>query len=283
MLKTKIRQLLSWQRLLALAVLGLLVAVSLRHPLLSAQAVSEGYNADQVLQRGMVVRLKKDDATKVEPVSSEDAEHAHGVVVAANDTPVTLAQDGQQVFVSTNGHFDVLVSSQNGSINSGDYITVSSLSGIGMKATNKEPFIIGRALAAFDGQKNVISTVDVKDSTGQNHTVSIGRVEADIGVAKNPLLKANDPNLPQILRRASEVIAGRPVNAVRVYIGLVVFIVTTIVAGSLLYGGVRSAITSIGRNPLSRKSIIRGMFQVILTGLIVFIAGIFGVYLILRL
>ncbi len=282
MFKTKIRQLISWQRLLALLGLSLLIIISLHHPL-SAQAVSEGYNSDQPMQRGMIVRLKPNDSTKIETVGADDAEHMHGVVVAANDAPVTLAKDGQKAFVATNGHYDVLVSSQNGTIKSGDYITVSALAGIGMKASNNDQFVIGRALADFDGKQNVISTVDVKDSTGANHTVSVGRVSVDIGVAKNPLLKAAEPNVPHFLSKASEVIAGRPVNAVRVYIGLTVFVITTIVSASLLYGGVRSSITSIGRNPLSRKSIIRGMFQVILTGLIVFITGVFGVYLILRL
>lgn len=285
MYKTKIKPLISWQRIMAITSLGLLIYVSLQHPLqLNAQAVSEGYNSDQILQKGMIVRLKEGDATKVETVGADNAQHVHGVVVAANDTPVTLAKDGQKVFVSNNGHFDVLVSTQNGSINSGDYISVSSLAGVGMKTTNREPFIIGRALASFDGKTNVLSTVAIKDSNGKSQTVQLSRLSVDIlGNQKNPLLKATEPNVPELLRKASEAVAGKPVNATRAYIGLIVFIITTIVAASLLYGGVRSAITSIGRNPLSRKSIFRGMLQVIITGLIVFITGIFGVYLILRL
>ena len=282
MLKTKIKHLISWHRLLALAGLSLLIVVSLRHPILNAQAVSEGYNSDQELQRGMIVKLKNGDSTKVESVGINNAEHMHGVVVAANDAPVTLAKDGQKVFVATNGQYDILVSSQNGNIAAGDYVSASSLTGIGMKAGTKEPFVIGRALSNFDSN-NVISTVEVKDSTGANKSVSIARVRIDIGVAKNPLLKATESNVPQFLQKASSTIAGKPVNALRVYIGILVFGITTIVAASLMYGGVRSGITSIGRNPLSRKSVIRGMFQVIITGLIVFITGVFGVYLILRL
>jgi len=282
MFKTKIRNFVSWQRLLAITGLGLLIVASYQSPL-KAQSVSEGYSSDQIMQRGMIVRIKKDDATKVEPVGSDDAEHVHGVVVAANDAPVTLAVDGQKVFVSNVGQYEVLVSTQNGSVNIGDYVSVSSIAGIGMKTTDVEPFIIGRALSGFDGNQNVISSLEVKDSAGKNRQVKIGRIKVDIVVtAKNPLLKATEPDVPELLRRASEAVAGKPVNAIRAYIGLVVFIITTIVASSLLYGGVRSAITSIGRNPLSRKSIIRGMMQVIVTGLIVFITGIFGVYLILR-
>lgn len=278
----KIKHYLSWQRLLASAGLSLLIITSLQHPL-GAQAVSEGYSADQVLQRGIIVRLKKGDATKVEPVGSDAADQIHGVVVSANDSPVTLSADGQRVFVATSGHYDVLVSSQNGGINSGDYVAVSALAGIGMKAGTKEPYVIGRALATFDGNKDVISNTQVKDSAGTVKQVNIGRVQVDIGVAKNPLLKATEPNVPEFLRKAAENVAGKAVSPTRIYVSLIIFCASTIVAGILLYGGVRSGIISIGRNPLGRKSIIRSMLQVIVTGIIVFITGIFGVYLILRL
>lgn len=281
MFKTKIKQYLSWQRIIAFFGLVFLVVISTQHPL-SAQAVTEGYNADLALQRGMIVMLKKDDPTKVELVTTQSGEMMRGVVVAANDAPLTLANAGQRVFVATNGRYDVMVSTQNGPIKAGDYITASALSGIGMKATDKEAYIIGRAIADFDGKKDVIGTNEVKDSTGNKISVNIGRVSMDVGVAKNPLLKATEPNVPEFLMKAATAIAGRPVNPFRVYMGVLVFGICTVVSGILMYGGVRSGLISIGRNPLSKKSIIRSMFQVIITGLIIFVTGVFGVYLILR-
>lgn len=281
-MKTKIKHLLSWQRLLALGALLALIAVSLIHPLY-AQSITTGYNADIPMQRGMIIKLKKDDATKVELVTKDTAEEAHGIVVNANDAPVALAGDGQHVFVATIGHFEVLVSTQNGPLKTGDYIAVSSTPGIGMKAGDRDPIIAGRALGDFDGSKNVVSVIKLKDSDGAEKEAQIGRIEIDINVARNPLLKATEPNVPEILRKASESIAGKPVSTVRVYVSVIVFIVSSILALGLLYGGVRSAIISIGRNPLSKKSIVRGMLQVIVSGLIIFITGLFGVYLILRL
>ncbi|MES2971101.1 MAG: hypothetical protein V4702_02145 [Patescibacteria group bacterium] len=279
---SKLREYISWQRLFASATLCLLIILSAAQSL-SAQNVTSGYDSDQPIQRGMIVRLKKDDATKVEPVNKENAEHIHGVVVSANDAPLSIAVDGQKVFVSKTGRYDVLVSSQNGAISQGDYIAVSAFAGIGMRAGDTEPYIIGRALANFNDSTDVVSTSQVKDSTGANRDIKIGRISLDIGVAKNPLLKGSKADLPEFLQKAATTVAGKPVNAVRVYIGILILAITTVVAGSLLYGGVRSALISIGRNPLSRKSIIRSMFQVIITGLIVFITGVFGVYLILRL
>lgn len=266
----------------AVTALSLLCVISARYPIF-AQAVTQGYGSEITLQRGMLVQLKKGDATKVEPVKQVTAEQMYGTVVNANDAPVTLSSDGKKVFVATAGHYDVLVSTQNGEVKAGDYVAVSAIDGIGMKAGSKEPVVIGRALSGFDGKSNQISTTQVKDSAGGTSSVSIGRVQADITVAKNPLFKSDEPNLPEFLRKASEAIAGKPVNPVKVYVAIFIFLVSTFIAGSLMYGGVRSAIISIGRNPLGKKAIVKGMIQIIITGLTVFISGIFGVYLLLKL
>lgn len=281
MLKTKILKLCTMQRVFAVMALSLLMVMSVKFPIL-AQAVTQGYGSDQTLQRGMLVQLKESDATKVEAVKQEIADKTFGVVVDANDAPVTLSSDGKKVFIATAGKFDVLVSTQNGEIKAGDYIAVSAVDGIGMKAGDKESVAVGRALSDFDGKSNAISSLDVKSSDGSSKKVNIGRVSADMSVSKNPLFKATEPNLPEVLRKASEAIAGKPVNAVRVYIALFVFMISAITAGTLMFSGVRSAIISIGRNPLGKKAIVRGMFQVIITGMIIFITGVFGVYLLLK-
>ncbi len=269
------------QRIFAFLMLAGLMVASTNYQIL-AQAVTQGYGSEQTLQRGMLVRLKENDATKVEAVKQGTSEKSYGVVVDANDAPVTLSADGKKVFVATNGHYDILVDTQNGEVKAGDYLAVSAIDGIGMKAGDKEPIVVGRALADFDGKSGVISSNQVKRSDGSTQTVNIGRVQADLNIARNPNLKSPDANLPEVLRKAAEAVAGKPVNAVRVYVALFVFMVATIVSGVLLYGGVRSAIISIGRNPLGKKSIMRGMFQVIITGITVFIIGIFGVYLLLK-
>ena len=281
--KTKIKKLFNVPRVVALAALFLLIALSSTNPLGAQTAFTQGYGADEVLQRGMIVRIKKDDATKVTALPYEEMDAMHGVVVDANDAPVTLSAEGQKVFVANGGKYDVLVSDQEGAIKTGDYIAISSLNGVGMKATRAESHIVGRALSDFNGKDGIAGTVEVKDTAGGTHKVNIGRIQADISVSRNPSYGPPDPGLPRAIKRMAESIAGKEVSTTRIYLGLAVFVITTIVAGTLMYGGVRSGIISIGRNPLSKKSIIRGMLQVVLFGLIVFILGLFGVYLLLKL
>jgi hypothetical protein len=284
MLKTKIRSTLTMQRILAVLTLIVLVALSLNGPLQAQDAgIIQGYGSDEQLQRGMIVQLKKSDTSKVEPNSLKSIDQMHGVVVDANDAPFTISNEGAKVFVAQSGRYDVLVTDQNGPISPGDYITISALNGIGMKAGTKEPVVIGRALDGFDGKQGVISTSEVRDTAGTTKTVNLGRVGTDITVNRNPNLKAEEPNVPEVLRKAAESIAGKQVNPARIYISVVIFLVSAVIAGSLLYSGVRNGIISLGRNPLSRKSVIRGMLQVVLVGLIIFFAGLFGVYLLLKL
>lgn len=281
--KTKIKKLLPLHRLMAIVALFLLVALSVRSPLGAQTAFTQGYGADSILQRGMIVRIDKDDSTKVAAMNYDEMPNMHGIVVDANDAPVTLSSEGQKVFVATGGKYEVLVSDQNGEVKAGDYITVSSLSGIGMKALAAESHVAGRALADFNGREGVASTAEVTDSAGNKRKVNIGRVMTDITVSRNPNYGPPDSGLPEALRRVAESIAGKQVNTARVYMALIVFGLSTIIAGTLMYGGVRSGIISIGRNPLSKKSIIRGMLQVVISGLIIFILGLFGVYLLLKL
>lgn len=282
MKNTKILRFLSVPSSIAVAVLALAcAAVSLG--LVSAQSFTQGYGTSESLQRGMIVQINKDDTTKVSALSKASQDQMHGVVVDPSDAQVSIRSDDTKVFVATTGRYPVLVSNQNGTINSGDYITISSISGIGMKAGTTNQLVIGRALAGFNGKQNVISTAEVTDATGQKQTVSIARIDVDVKVSQNPMRLISEQIIPAFLRRAAESVADKPVSAVRVYVSVAVFFISTVLAGSLMYAGIKSSIVSIGRNPLSRKSVTRAMFQVIISGLIIFITGLFGVYLILKL
>ena len=250
-----------------------------------SQAVTQGYGSDVALQKGEIVKLEDKDATKVEPVTLATIAQMQGVVVAANDAAVTLSDNSnsQQVFVATFGLYDVLVSNQNGPIQTGDYVTISSIGGVGMKADTNQSEVVGKAAGSFDGTDNVEGTSTLTDSTGKHISVSLGRIPVQIGIAHNPLQQAIQNNLPGFLRRASSSIANKPVSSARVYLGMGILAVSAILAGSMLYAGIRTGLIAIGRNPLARKSITRNIVQVIITSLLIFIIGIFAVYLLLKL
>lgn len=245
-----------------------------------AQDLTQAYTADQTLQLGTIVSLKPGDGSKVIPLTASKATDMFGVVVSATDAPVTLSYSTNQaqVFVATYGQYNVVVSSQNGAIKAGDFITISSIDGVGMKDGTTQSTVVGKALAGFDGKTTVEGTATLGGST-----VALGRIPVAISVARNPLQTVPGSNLPGFLQKAAQTLANKPVADIRVYVAVGLLFICVILAGSLLYAGVRSSMISIGRNPLAKGSIMRNLLQVTLIALIVFIVGLFAVYLILKL
>lgn len=278
----QIKNKITIKRISALLGLFILVSVALSSPV-GAQTVTQGYQSDSSLQRGTVVSLDESDASKVLPSSKVNQERIHGVVVAANDAPLTISGDTQKTFVATIGRYDTLVSTEGGSIQPGDFLTVSSKPGIAKKAGPTDAYALGKAVTGYDGSVNQISKETITDTNQITSDISIGRIGVDIAVGYNPLLKPADSTLPEFLKDATEAIAGKRVSPIRVYLSLVIIISASMISGSLLFSGVRSSIISVGRNPLSKKSITKSLIQIILTSIIIFLIGLFGVYLLLRL
>jgi hypothetical protein len=276
---TYLKNLLAAPRVVAAFALGLLMAFSLTSPVI-AQAVLQGYNSDEDLQTGMMVTLKDGDATKVEAVTDKTLDKVKGVIADANDSPVTVSGDADKVFVATQGPYSALVSNENGSIKQGDYISVSSMAGIGMKADPTQSTVVGRAVTDFEGAGDKVGTAKTK--SGQE--VTFGRIKVDVAIGKNPFLKSPEKDkVPDAIQKFANTVAEKPVSSLKIYLALAVLLISAGVAAVTLFSGVRSTIISIGRNPLSKGVILRGLVQVLIVSLIIFITGLFGVYLLIKL
>lgn len=156
-----------FQRFLLIA--GLALFAICTYGVARAQNVTQGYNSDSVLQKGMIVRLKPGDSNTVQALNQKDAADMFGVIVSSGDATVSLSNPGnsQQVYVATYGQYDVLVSTQEGPIKQGDYITISSLNGVGMKAATTQQLVIGKALSSFDGMSESEGTTTLQTNKGK--------------------------------------------------------------------------------------------------------------------
>ena len=238
-----------------------------------ADNVVQGFQSKGNLTPGWVVALDKTNAEIVEAAPASDSTQIYGVVVDPSDAPLTLNRGlGDQVFVATSGNYPVLVSTEHGAIKLGDYLSISSTDGIASIATTDKKTILGQATAGFDGKKDVITTAG---------GASIGKIVVNISPRKNPLVK-NDVVIPGFLRKVGESIAGKPVSALKIYLALAFILAAAVLAMTLLYAGVRGGMIAMGRNPLNRGHIMNSMFKVITAAAMVFIIGLFGVYLLLR-
>lgn len=263
----------------------MLAFVLLGSATVGAQTVSQAYNTKGDVQKGMIVMIDPKDSKNVLPLTNKKDASMQGVAVDSNDTAVSLGLDtkSNQVYVATNGKFQVLVSTQNGPIKKGDIISISALDGIGMKADSAQRVILGKALSDYDGVHNTIGKAELKSNSGPKN-VAIGYASIDIGISRNPLAASvNGPPLPAFLKKSGDAIAGKPVSTARLWVSLGVLFLTLFMTGNLLYGGVRNSLISIGRNPLAKKSILKGLIQVVALGLMVFVIGLFAIYLLLTL
>ncbi len=270
-----------YKRLLAMLLTGGLLLVAAP---VAAQTVTQGYLSDQDLQNGMVVRLKSGDATRVEALKQSDAVDMLGVVVSNSAAPVSLSDPAKrQNFVATFGKYDVLLSTQNGPIKAGDFVTISSIDGVGMKSDNQQALVLGKALASFSGTNDAESRIALTDKSGGKREVGLKRVSVDISVARNPTYSGDQvPGVPHFLSKAAQLVTKKPLTALRLYLCLGVLVLSLIVAGAIIYSGVRTGMTAVGRNPLAKKAITRNIITIALLALIIVIVGVIAVYLLLK-
>jgi len=246
------------------------------------QAVAQGYSATSNLQPGTIVSLNPTNANQVEPLNYNSISQMFGVVVLPSQSAITLGQsnDSNQVYVTNFGKHNVLVSNQNGPIKVGGYISISSISGVGMAANTSQKLVLGQAAASFNGTANVVGSEVIKNSLNQSQTVEIGTIPVVISIEDNPL-KSGPVGLPTILEKISKFATNKSVSADRVYLGALVVLLGTILAITIVYAGVKNGLISIGRNPLAKKIIGAKLFKLVITGIFVLIVSFGAAYLIL--
>ena len=171
-----------------------------------------------------------------------------GVVVSAPILSVKEKSDSTKPVVSS-GEAYVLVSTSNGEIKEGDLITSSTTAGVGQKATSVG-YTVGKALSEYkDSSKAGLIPVIVNIGYGGGSASGGGSLFSLIGIVANP-------------ENSRFVLGG--------IIGILVLISVTIAFIRLISSG----ITAIGRNPLARATIIRGMVIAAFVIAILAIAGV---------
>lgn len=244
----------------------------------------QSYNANSTVLTGMIVMLKAKSQDVVVPLTYKESTNMLGVVIPVNNATISLtpqtSSSTEQVLVSTSGNYITLVSTQGGPIKAGDFLTMSSIAGIAMKANKEQQQVVGRAIGSFTGA-NALETTPITGGTGQPKTVSIGSIPVDLRLAPNPEYHTSN-TLPGAVTKTANAVAGKEVGLPQVYLSLTLLILTFFVTGIIYYGAVRSSIISIGRNPLSKKSIILGLIKVLTAGSFIFSSGVIAAYLVLK-
>lgn len=151
-----------------------------------------GYSAEVPLNTGTIVQLADKDTAKVKAVSQAEIKNMFGVVIDPGQLSLRITNEGlaNEAYVATTGSYSTLVSTQGGAIQSGDYVTLSSVDGVAMKASEADKTVYGRAQASFDGKGVIFGTTSLKDTTGkETKTVQLGLIPVAIDIRNNPVEK----------------------------------------------------------------------------------------------
>lgn len=271
-----------------LAITGMVV-VSMTLPAKAAEyggGSLQGYAADRPIDNGTIVQLTGENSNKVKVVGQSELANMFGVTVDRKQVPIRISNTDlkNETYVAVSGTYNVLVSTQGGPIEAGDYVTLSSIGGVAMKAGYEEPTVFGRATRSFDGKGVTLGSSALKDTSGKTiSTVKLGSIPVTIDIKRNPNEKSTKTKVPEVLERIGQAIAEKEVSPIRIYLSMAITAVSLISALIVLYSGVRNSVISIGRNPMSKKSIFRALLEIILTSVLILIIGLFAVYLLLKL
>jgi hypothetical protein len=262
------------------AICAISVAVMLAPSTVAAVTlISQGFTADSILPAGTIVSLKKDSTSDVEDATTANVSSILGIVIGPGNSQVSLTSGQKnQVQIATGGVEQVLVSDINGTINAGDQITSSPISGVGMKATASSK-VVGVAQDNFPN--STANQQTYKDKNGQQHTAKLGQLPVLINVAyyyKQP----EKTIIPSAIQNIANALAGKKVNALPIILSVVIFIVTLIVVVSIVYSLIRSSIISVGRNPMSQSAVYRNVIQLSLLVVVILAVSVISIYMVLR-
>lgn len=240
--------------------LMLLISLFLYNPVVRANdfGVSVDINFGEV---GDVISSR--DGTYSLSTSTYDP-NIFGVVA---DTPIiglqNLAQPNSKM-VSTYGQVVLKVSTINGDIKKGDYLTTSTIPGAAQKA-DKLGQVLGIAL---------------EDYTAAD-TTTVGTINAYLNIETRLISKTLKTNLLEALKDGSYAAFMTPLSALR-YLLAALMVASTFVIGFWTFGRFsNTTIQAIGRNPLAKRDISKTLIFNLAFILAIMIVGLSLAYLIL--
>jgi len=185
--------------------------------------------------------------------------HTEAPAIFLQNTDDTAAKP-----VTTSGKAYVLVSSINGNIKKNDFITTSTIAGVGQKAT-RNGMVLGTAL--------------------EDYSNSNQKITAKILVTVNPHFNASfadtKTNVLEVLRNASDPTTLTQATSLR-YVVAAGIVLIAFAIGFIYFGRVTSSgVEALGRNPLASKTIQLSLVFNLILMIVIILVGLGIGYMIL--
>jgi hypothetical protein len=254
-------------------------------PTIAAGAISQGYQTTATtIAAGTLVSLESSKSSVVGPATTNNTS---GLVGIAADKPLVQlsSSDNNIVQVVVGGVTSALVSDINGPVKTGDKITISPVTGIGMKATNAVE-IVGTADADLTSVHTITKTVAAQDGkTAKSAAIKVGLLPVAVSISfysAGSVESTAASLVPPFLQAFADVIAGKSVSPLRVLLVIFVLIAAFGIVAIMLTTSIRTEINSIGRNPLASRALLRSLVDVIVAAIGILLISATVTYFILR-
>lgn len=224
------------------------------------------------------------DGATLGPAKKEYDPKIFGVI---EDSPLVAyrRQDNTGLPVLRNGTAEINVTTINGPIKTGDFITSSSMPGKGEKAENSG-YIIGVALQDFGDADGEAATYTPPGEGQQGRQIRIGKINAAIKIEFAELNTARNANrLLDSVNAAFFKNTQNPeqfVNIIRYILAGFAVILSFLVGFFTLARSIPKSIEALGRNPLARATIQFGIILNIVFTVAMALVGIVAAVILLR-
>lgn len=265
---------------MALAVSAVLVVAAGLVPGAQAADITQGYKTKSALPKGSVVSLTKEGSHEVEKSNTDNDALLVGVVVDGNEALLEVQPEGSEVRVAVSGEVNLLVSTVNGDVKSGDRLIASPIEGVAAVDWPPAPGVKYIAVASrdFNAQSEGARKISVQLANGNSKEVHVGTIPAKILLGNRAPGNGQDKNFLVSIARQ---ISGKNVSFLQTLTAAAVLITALALTGMILYGSIKGTFVSLGRNPLSRDSILTGLMRVVVVAILVMSGGTVIAYLIL--
>lgn len=225
--------------------------------------------SDQSVEGGDIISYNPEEDLYAKSKRPND-ENIFGVVV--EDPLLVFNKDETaEVAVKRSGRAVVNVTTINGKIKEGDYITSSSWAGKGKKASKEEEYVLGLASAPLNSETGTATT------TPEGEEVYAGQIPVNIGGAGADKAQSSSTVVVR-----EEIFGFTVANTLPYILAAIIVFSSTVIAFKNFMPNIREGLASIGRNPMAKSSIqMMIIFNILLILAVVGAGFVFGLAVIL--
>ena len=236
---------------------------------------TQSYSSDQKLYFGSLVSLEPNNESKITLANTENAKNFLGVYIDDGGSTLAVNMSDAANQVAVNGKVVALASNLNGDIKKGDFLAISTVSGVASKALASDS-VIGSANTDFDENNPKNTRTEIINSDGLKREIVVGPIEIDLfKIQKNTSFQ------PGILQKLEQSI-GKPISSLKLVLITLLSLAIVVAIASMSYAAIRTSIIQSSRNPLAQpvimQSLAKTIFIIVLTGII----GFSLIYLVIR-